>query len=492
MAEETEQTPTTVTEPRPLTVEERNKPILDVMGQQATGVTDLGVDPASGITPSLGSGEYKPVQQTVGTGEDIDTTGKLLSTDVSIPTDQAVDSVDVITPENVGADQIQNVEKTVGKIGTVEGITGTLSTDAQINAIDVTDAKTKDEMMSSGTLATAATQELAQEATVQYQLGKIMDSLQTGSEMPSWASGALRTVKSIMNKRGLNDSSMASAAMVQALVETALPIAAADAQAYSKIQLQNLTNEQQTVLSNAATMASLNMKNLDNRLQAAKVNAESFLRMDLQNANNAQVSAHLSYQKQTEGLFKDQSEINLSKRINAQFKNEIDKFYDQLKTTVDTNNSNRAAATDQFNVDQMNSMAKYEEKLEDAREKFNTNMRLQIDQSNAVWRRGINTANTAAENTANQINAASLLGLTVASQNNLWQKYRDEANYSYTSSENDAQRALQLALTSIGNQFASKMFDKKMEYEDTKASGALLANFVDAALDVGKSYLVKK
>ena len=35
------------------------------------------------------------------------------------------------------------------------------------------------------------------------------------------------------------------------------------------------------------------------------------------------------------------------------------------------------------------------------------------------------------------------------------------------------------------------MFDKQVDYEDTKASGALLADFVDAALDIGKSYLVK-
>ena len=37
-----------------------------------------------------------------------------------------------------------------------------------------------------------------------------------------------------MNQRGLGSSSMAAAAMVQALMESGVPIAAADAQAYAR------------------------------------------------------------------------------------------------------------------------------------------------------------------------------------------------------------------------------------------------------------------
>ena len=487
----TEETPDVETEPRPLTVEERNKPILDTMGQQATGAVDLSVDPDSGITPSLGPGEYKPTDMEVGTGEDITEVGKTIDEDVSLTATQADAPTDVVAPNTPTVELVSDVEKNVGSVGTVDGITGTISTDAQIVKADVTDSKTKTEMLELGALSTAATQQLAQEATTQYQLDTILSALDSGAELPAWASSSVRKVKSMMNQRGLSSSSMAAAAVVQALMESALPIADRDAQRHATIQLKNLDNEQRSALANAATMAQLNIKNLDNRMQAAKVNAESFLKMDLQNANNEQIAANLTYQKQSEGLFNDTAAENLAKRINAQATNEINKFYDNLKTTVETNNANREAATDQFNVDQTNSMLKYQEKLNDSIDKFNANMQLQIDQSNAVWRRNINTANTAAENSANMTNAAALLGITLTAQNNLWQQYRDEANYSFTASENAAQRALQLALTSISNQFASKMFDKQVDYEDTKASGALLADFVDAALDIGKSYLVK-
>ena len=113
-------------------------------------------------------------------------------------------------------------------------------------------------------------------------------------------------------------------------------------------------------------------------------------------------------------------------------------------------------------------MTKYLEKLEDSREKFNANMQLQIDQSNAVWRRTINTANTALQNDENRVNSAALLGMTVQAQNNLWQKYRDEASFAFQFTENEAQRTHQLASVAIANQFARNMFDAQLDAETSK------------------------
>ena len=42
--------------------------------------------------------------------------------------------------------------------------------------------------------------------------------------------------------------------------------------------------------------------------------------------------------------------------------------------------------------------------MEDAREKYNAEMRQVIDQSNVQWRRSINTANNAEQNRVNQLN----------------------------------------------------------------------------------------
>lgn len=56
-------------------------------------------------------------------------------------------------------------------------------------------------------------------------------------------------------------------------------------------------------------------------------------------------------------------------------------------------------------------------------------MRQQIDQFNTNWRRSVNTVNNTNQNRANQMNAASLLGITLQAQNNLWQKYRDDVSF---------------------------------------------------------------
>lgn len=54
-----------------------------------------------------------------------------------------------------------------------------------------------------------------------------------------------------MQQRGIGASSMAAAALTQALMESGIPIATADANSYAKIQLQNLNNRQETALKNA-------------------------------------------------------------------------------------------------------------------------------------------------------------------------------------------------------------------------------------------------
>ena len=46
---------------------------------------------------------------------------------------------------------------------------------------------------------------------------------------PAWAAGALRKANAAMSARGLGNSSMAAAAIIQATLESAIPIAQQDA-----------------------------------------------------------------------------------------------------------------------------------------------------------------------------------------------------------------------------------------------------------------------
>ena len=490
MAEETEQAPTEdIT-----TIEGQNKPIIEMMGQQAVGAITPGTEGATDISTGvdLGQGAYQPTTQSVQDDELLTGPTDLTATSVGITPAQVASTTDVTSPTQPDAVTVDNVERTYSTLPTSTAAQGTVSTNATIDPNQVVDERTKAEMFERGSLAEAKTQTLAQEATTKYQVEQLVASLDSGAELPAWAAPNIRKVRSIMNQRGLSSSSMASAAMVQALMESAIPIANSDAQAYSKIQLQNLNNEQQTALANAATIAAMDRQNLDNKMKAAQQNATSFLQMDITNLSNRQATETLNYQSKVQSLFTDQAAANAAKQFNATTQNQVNQFYDQLGSTVATNNANREAAMDQFNVDQSNTIKRYNAKMEDARERFNTTMQQQIDQSNALWRRTINTSNTAEQNNANRINAANILGITAASQANLWQKYRDDIHYAFTSTENAAQRAQQLAITMLSEQFQKEMFDKQIEADTSKSIGVYLGGLMEDTLKTVSGNLIKE
>ena len=507
--------PTTTTQQaRPLTIEEANKPILDITGEQAlmgaltpeqkeqekSKETNLPDYTAKTSDFELGAAEYKPETQTVQTDELLTAqtydeegnvlTDKMLTTgdDYTTPTASTATTPGSVSVTSQDAVQIDNVERTYTKLPTTTAQQGTVSEGAIIDPNQVVDERTKAEMFERGSLAEAKTQTLAQEATTKYQIEELMRGLGSGN-IPPWASPAARAVQGMMNQRGLSSSSMAAAAMVQAIMESSIPIAQSDAQAYATIQLQNLNNEQQTALSNAATIAAMDRQNLDNRMKAAQQNAQSFLQMDLTNLSNRQATETLTYQSKVQSLFTDQAAANAAKQFNATSQNQVNQFYDQLGATVATNNANREASLNTFNADQTNAMKKYNAKLEDAREQFNSNMQLLIEQANANWQRTVNTANTAEQNKANQMNAQTVLGLSVQAQNNMWQKYRDEASMAFNAAQNEFQRAHAIAITAIANQFTSDMFEAQIEYEAAQASSEALSGIITKAFEVGKSVL---
>ena len=235
---------------------------------------------------------------------------------------------------------------------------------------------------SSGSMATAATETLDPKATVQYQLGEIMSSLESGAPMPAWAAPQVRKVSAVMQARGLGASSMAAAAITQALMESGVQIASADANKYAAIQLQNLGNKQQAALQNAATVAAMDKANLSARLQGAVTEAQAVLSVDLKNLDNKQKSDTLTYSSLVQGLFKDAAEENARQQFNAKNQLQVDEFFAELGSQVETANANRVAAMRQFNTGEANAMTQFDAQVRDSRDKFNANMQYAIDQSN--------------------------------------------------------------------------------------------------------------
>jgi hypothetical protein len=409
---------------------ERPTELIDKMTEQA----GLGDQPAT-----LPEGtEFKPVMQEIQQDELVQTDVTLADKELAVR-QASTEGLEVATPQKTAAQTYEayTVE------GTPEAVAaqGKLSKESIVG--DIQGA------VSEQSIAEAAQGEVSKEATVRYQIGELFKSFEEGKPAPPWAAPAVRNVGAMMAQRGLGSSSMAAAAVTQAIMESGIPIAQADAQTYATMDLANLNNRQQTALTNAATYAAMDRANLDARMQAAVTNAQSFLSMDMANLNNSQRTVELNHQAEIQKMFTDQAAENAARQFNAQSQQQVDQFFAEMEVQVANANANRLAAQEQFNVNEANAMTQYEASLNDARERFETQLRVQIDQSNASWRREINTANTALQNEANRINTQNLLNITAQAQANLWQRYRDEAGWLIQMSESATQREHEVGMLAM-------------------------------------------
>ena len=544
------------------TVDERNKPIKDVIGQQAAGNVDLG------------DAAYKPTAQQVKENELFGDSAQYQMPDRPYePAGQAPSAGQPTAP--IPKDASTYDAATIGKIGTIDPATGqpTRTTTGQQGAVtaDFTAAQgqattvdpitkrtvTSDELVTAATATPeqlsdiniqAATAEPSDLATTRGQLALLEKDFE-GGKIPPYAAGPIRAANAQMLARGIGSSSMAGQAILQAAMESSVQVAMQDAKAFQTFEMQNLGNKQQAAVLNAqmratilgqeltnkqqasvinaskfteannlnftaeqtvalensrmaqqmnltnvsnkqamavqraASVVNMDMTNLNNRQQAEVQNAQAFLQMDMANLTNKQQSEVLEFQANNQKLFTQAASDNAAAQFNAQSANQVNQFYETLGVTVDKQNADRKAAQEQFNTDQYNAQVRYNAKLQDARDKFNASARLQIDQSNILWRRNVNTVNNAEQNNANRVNAASILGLSTASQNNMWQQYRDEASWAFTTSENVDQRNFNLAMTILGQQFAVDLFEAEAEGAAAQATGALMGDLFKSVFD---------
>ena len=294
-------------------------------------------------------------------------------------------------------------------------------------------------------LAVAATADMDERATVQFQLGELGKTIQDGQPLPAWASGAARAADSFALKRGLGASSMAVHARTLALQESGVDIAKADAESYRRLQELNLTNRQQSVVTNANNLAALETKNLDSRLSASINNARNTLSIDLGNLTSRQRGAELSFQGYTQKLFTDTAAVNAAAQFGAKSKNDVDMFFSKLDESVSNMNANRVEAIERDNARQKNSMTEFYQAQKLSRDTFNINTMANIRAANTKWYQSVATVQNSNQMLANSYAAQSELGLRSMEYNALWQKRRDDAQMLYDSTERDLERVAQAA-----------------------------------------------
>jgi hypothetical protein len=310
---------------------------------------------------------------------------------------------------------------------------GQLSQDATAVA-----AKLKSFSVGSETLAEAAQGDVNAQDTVQGQLANLMKQFDDGT--PAWAAGAIRAANAAMAARGLGGSSMAGAAIVQAAMESAIPIASQDAQTFARMNLSNLDRRQQTALANAAAQQGLALQNLNNEQQAALQNSANAFQLQSQNLSNMQQTVlanaqiksslqgqNLSNRQQanlaTAARYAEVANINLNNRQQTALQNNANNLQIELNNL--SNRQQSYIANAQLEAALQNKVLDNQQQVaiqnaarfsEAANIEFRAEQQAQINNSELMKTIGLAELN--AEQAATLQNAANLANMDMANLNN--------------------------------------------------------------------------
>ena len=283
----------------------------------------------------------------------------------------------------------------------------------------------------------AATATPTEKATVRGQLEDLMGDFEGGAT-PAWAAGAMRGAMGAMAARGLGASSLAGQALVQAAMESALPIASADASMFASFESQNLSNrqqramlgaqqraqfmgqkfdqefqsrvmnaskvsdianmnftaEQQVALENSRIANTMNLANLSNEQALVMAEAASLSQLDMASLSNRQQAAVQNAQnvmqmdltnlsnRQATTMFKSQQKIQALFTDSAA-DNAAAQFNASSKNQTDQFFANLKTQTSQFNTSQANAQNQYNAGQINAQDNFNSEMMNQREQFNA-------------------------------------------------------------------------------------------------------------
>ena len=278
---------------------------------------------------------------------------------------------------------------------------------------------------------------LPTEALVTTQLDTLLKGMEEGN-IPSWASPAVAAVEQMLAQRGLEASSVGRDSLVNAIIQSAIPLAQANASAlqtsisldrqliaqeeknnaalrqqvsvqnaqnvfnmdmaqfnanqqravnnskfFQTVTLAEATNNQQATMQNAVIAASINQQEATLTEKLVSSNAANFLRMDLSNLSAAQQTSVINAQAEQQRLLSNQSATNAMSQFNARNQIQVDEFMLNLNAQIELNNANRETQMNQFNTAALNAAAARDAgRLTDVA-KFNAQMAASIEQYNA-------------------------------------------------------------------------------------------------------------
>jgi hypothetical protein len=151
-----------------------------------------------------------------------------------------------------------------------------------------------------------------------------------------------------------------------------------------------------------------------------------------------------------------------------------------LQTQTAQFNASQQNAQSQFNAGQTNTIERFNAELNNQRDQFNAQNQLVIAQSNAQWRREIATADTAAINRANELNASAILDVSKQAYDNLWTYYADAMEWAWTSAESELDRINALAIAELDAKTRSSIAGEQAKTSAGNAIGSLIGTLGSA------------
>ena len=173
---------------------------------------------------------------------------------------------------------------------------------------------------------------------------------------------------------------------------------------------------------------------------------------------------------------------HLRMNLNPTSENQTNQFFANLQGQISQFNASQSNAQNQFNAGQINTVGQFNAQLQNQRDQFNAQNQLIIEQSNAQWRRQVATADTAAVNRANEINASAIMNMSNLSYANLWQATRDQMEWAWTSAENERQRDTSISIAKINADSSKYAADSKEDAANSAAWGSFVFDLVDGWL----------
>ena len=345
----------------------------------------------------------------------------------------------------------------------------------------------------------AATATPSEKATVQGQLSTLMADFE-GGETPAWAAGAMRAATAAMAARGLGASSMAGQAIIQATMESALPIAMADAQTTAGFEMQNLSNRQQRAMlaaqqratfmgqefdqafqarvSNAAKISDVANMNFTAEQQVALENSRNANTVNLANLTNRQAmvlsEASAISQLESQNLSNQQQaavqnansflQVDMANMNNAQ---QTSMF--KAQSTVQSLLTDQAAenASRQFNASSENQTKQFMANLTTQANQFNAAQETAISQFNAGEENALNKFNASLEEQRNQFNSQN--SLVVAQANAQWRQNVGTLN---TAAQNESNMVNATTVNAFTQTAMDQIWQRERDLMDYAFKGA--------------------